>query len=134
MKNFLRRFSLLGLIFVFIHAILVLLIPLWIKIFPQSHSCGIFPCIFSDGQSLFFLFNLPGMLSSFLFLPFLQWLKPREVKLSGKFTMVDYIPVYIISAIFYYFLGAILQFILQMVFCMLFYRLKIRKDNFTSKR
>lgn len=124
----------LGLKFVFGHAILTLLIPLWTKIFPSSHSCGLFPCIFSDEQGLFFLFNIPGLFGSFFVLPMLQWFKPENVRLSGKLTMVDYIPIYLISALFYYFAGTILQIVFQIKSKKSIYNFKVKKRKERNKK
>lgn len=108
--KFINRFSRLGLIFVSIHFALVLLIPLWVKLFPLS--CG-FICIFSKEQGYFFLFNIPGWIIVYgtFIINILQFLKPEVVRLSGKITTLDNVTVFIFSSISYYLIGALMQFI-----------------------
>ena len=126
MKKFLSKFSRLGLTFVGIHATLVLLIPLWVKLFPPS--CNII-CIFYGELSYFLLFNIPGQFSAYLILPMLQVFKSHEVRLSGDLTMIDYIPIYLFSAIFYYFVGVLIQIVRSGTK----YKLKVKKLNGRKK-
>ena len=108
MKRFLSKFSRLGLVFVGMHALLVLLIPVWIKLFPPS--CNII-CIFSSEQSYFFLFNMPGWLITFgtFIVNILQEIKPEKVRLSGQITVIDNAVMFAFSSIVYFLIGALIQ-------------------------
>jgi hypothetical protein len=96
-----------------VHFLLVALIPLWVRIFPSHCS---FICIFSPEQGFFFLFNLPGMfIEGTFFFDILQALRPEKVRLSGDIIAIDYITMYLFSALTYYIMGFFVEYLIEKI-------------------
>src|SRR3989344_420615 len=104
-------FSKLGLILVGIQTVLVVLIPVFAKIF--SGSCS-FICIFTQEQGYFFLFNLPGMyIKSLPFIhQFIESLETFQQRLNGEISVISYTLIFLFSAIIYYIIGLGIEIIL----------------------
>lgn len=105
--NFLSKLSKFGLILVGIQTVLVVLIPLWTKLY--QFPCNVI-CILSDQIGYFILINIPG---------WLLWgtpvgripdiFKPQAVKLSGEIFITDYLFMFLSTAIVYYLIGWIIE-------------------------
>lgn len=105
--NFLSKLSRLGLILMGIQTVLLLLIPLWTKLY--QFPCNVI-CILSDQIGYFILLNIPGwLLWGTPMGRILDGLKPQIVKLSGEIYITDYLFMFISSAIIYYLIGWLIE-------------------------
>ncbi len=105
--KFFSKLSRLGSIFVGIQIILVLLIPLWTRLY--QFSCNII-CILSDEIVYFILFNIPGWLVWGTPLGrILDVLKSQAVKSSGDIYITDYFFMFLASSIIYYLIGFLIE-------------------------
>lgn len=103
--TFLTKLSKLGIFFVVVHVLLILLIPLWVKIF--GRGCGFFFCALTAEEVHFMFFNLPGLFIT-SFEPahnLLHQIEPSSVRQTGEIFIGRKIVEFLISSIFFYFTG-----------------------------
>lgn len=105
--KFFSKLSKLGLIFVGTQTVLLLLIPLWTKLY--QFPCNVL-CILSDSFGYFVILNIPGwLLWGTPIGRILDIFKPQTVKLSGEVYMTDYLFMFLSSATIYYFISVLIE-------------------------